>query len=538
MPLSVLRIMPLFSSSTPKSIDTKTMLRVIERALRHLPNPEPFRDRLKGAVTITPQGEQEKALRDVYLAAEQELCSLNFEVCPTPAAFRAHCAREFGLQKFTPSSFVVLFLKTDVQIFFLFQVLLLQMLARHGSTVSNLATIMKELGRGTPLERAEVRKDGFNWKAAQAGFGAFPQGERERRMVEAFTRIVHKLYQMLVQKLGQERATLPMTELFKQLKREYGATNVFHLLVTSIPAGVLGESIVEFYPKERLVEELRRHMREIEATNAALANEAHQLRESLRALEKARGEMQHMQQAQGEFIRTISHQFRTPLSVIRWQAEIVAELIAQISIPNAEMPQKVMDGIAGINFKAVFLVDVLNRVFDMLAIDSGQMVLNPRPQALWEVIELVQHDRGRDAKLHNVALVFEKADVPLDEVVVDPMQIQKVIDILVANAVQYSPAGATVTLRLKKDAGEKGQSVLHVTVHDKGIGMSEEDLAKLFTKFYRAETATRKSPDGAGIALYVAKRFVELHGGTMWAESPGPGKGSTFHFIIPEKMNP
>ena len=527
--------MPFFSSA-PKPIDTKIMLKVIERALRHLPDPGPFRNRLKGAVTITPRGEQEKALRDVYLAVEQELCSLNLEICPTPAAFRASVAREFGLHHFAPSSFLVLFLKTDIQIFFLFQILALQMLARHGSTINNLVTIMKGLGQGTPLERAEIRKEEFNWRAMREGFEAFPQGERERRMVEAFTRIVHKLYQMLVQKLGQERATLPMVEIFKQLKREYGTANAFHLLVGSVPSGVLGESIVEFYPKERLVEELRRRMREIEATNAALADEAHQLRESLRALEKARGEMQHMQEAQGEFIRTISHQFRTPLSVIRWQAEILAELIAKI--PKAEIPEKVMDGIAGINFKAVFLIDVLNRVFDMLAIDSGQMVLNPRPQALWEIIELVQHDRERDAKFRNVAIVFEKANAPVDEVAVDPVQIQKVIDILVANAVQYSPAGAAVTLALKKDADERGQVVFHVTVHDKGIGMSAEDLKELFTKFYRAESATRKSPDGAGIALYVAKRFVELHGGTMWAESPGPGKGSTFHFIIPAKLNP
>ena len=134
-----------------------------------------------------------------------------------------------------------------------------------------------------------------------------------------------------------------------------------------------------------------------------------------------------------------------------------------------------------------------------------------------------------------ITLVFDKEDIPTDEVLLDPEMIRKVVDVFVANALQYSDKGATATLLLQKGQDQDGNSRFHVSVKDEGLGIAPEDYKDVFRKFFRAENAKRKSPDGAGIALHVAKRFVELHGGEVGFSSEGLGNGSTFWFTIPAK---
>ncbi len=108
----------------------------------------------------------------------------------------------------------------------------------------------------------------------------------------------------------------------------------------------------------------------------------------------------------------------------------------------------------------------------------------------------------------------------------DEDRLAQVLNNLIGNAVRYSPSGGEVWVRLER---RDGQALLSVT--DQGLGLAPEELATLFQPFRRGTRAEK--PEGMGLGLYITKGIVEAHGGHIWAESPGPGQGSTFYVSLP-----
>jgi len=111
----------------------------------------------------------------------------------------------------------------------------------------------------------------------------------------------------------------------------------------------------------------------------------------------------------------------------------------------------------------------------------------------------------------------------------DPFRIKLVLEILIENAIKYNVQNGEV--RIKIDF-LKDQPFVSVSVEDTGIGMTEEDLKKLFQKFFRASSAMKVETSGLGLGLYLAKNIVEKHGGKIWAKSV-LNRGSTFTFTLP-----
>jgi CheY-like chemotaxis protein len=119
------------------------------------------------------------------------------------------------------------------------------------------------------------------------------------------------------------------------------------------------------------------------------------------------------------------------------------------------------------------------------------------------------------------------AEPPLPYVRADPDRLAQILTNLVDNAIKYTPSGGHVTI----DAEEAG-GFLHLCIKDNGIGVSREDQKKLFSRFFRAESALLSGTGGAGLGLYITRSLVELHGGEIWVDS-GLGEGSTFSFSLP-----
>jgi signal transduction histidine kinase len=217
--------------------------------------------------------------------------------------------------------------------------------------------------------------------------------------------------------------------------------------------------------------------------------------------------------AKDDFVSSVSHEFRTPLTSILGYVEILLE----------DEPRD--DQLEPLNIIRRNSERLLTLVSDLLATRNGQLIVTPHAV---DVAELVRASVSAAMPKADVGRVVLKADAPgrLDAHVDGP-RISQVLDNLVSNAIKYSPDGGTVVVSLTQEDG-------HMTcrVSDTGMGMSEEDLAEVFSKFFRTSSVRRTAIPGVGLGLSISKAIVEAHGGTIQVQSK-KGQGTTFTFRMP-----
>lgn len=215
-------------------------------------------------------------------------------------------------------------------------------------------------------------------------------------------------------------------------------------------------------------------------------------------------------------ISTVSHELRTPLTLIHG----FAELLVLRDMPVERQRSSAVE-ILDASRRLARLIDDLLSVSRM---ESGRLVLDPRPLDLGTVVERILSPFRAMAATHTL-----RAKLPSSLPVVwgDPDKVEQILTNLVGNAIKYSPGGGEVLVTVEHD----GDSV-QVSVRDQGIGMSPRDMGQLFEKFYRVDRDEVRRAGGTGLGLYITKRLVEMHGGRLWAES-WPGVGSVFSFTLP-----
>jgi signal transduction histidine kinase len=156
------------------------------------------------------------------------------------------------------------------------------------------------------------------------------------------------------------------------------------------------------------------------------------------------------------------------------------------------------------------------------------MEMNWEREDLREIIKEVISELSIKAKEKNLYLKFEEPK-EFPKVLLDREKIRQVILNLVDNAIRYTQKGG-VTVKLQIANGK-----LRIVVSDTGEGLTKEEKEKLFEMFSRGTAGTKFWTEGAGLGLYIARKFVEMHNGKIWAESEGRGKGSTFYVELPMK---
>ena len=238
----------------------------------------------------------------------------------------------------------------------------------------------------------------------------------------------------------------------------------------------------------------------------------------LKALQDAYDELTTADQLKTNFLALASHELRTPLGVIIGyatflQQESPGELSEHAKqVLNAAMQMRV-------------LVDAMTNL-DMLR--SKEMVMHrlviPVQQVLRSAYDEVK--RLADAKGQQMRLELPEAPIPVK---CDPERLTSVFVNLLDNAVRFTPEAGTITLGA---ATRPGGEVL-LWVKDTGMGIPAEEMKRIFQGFYQIEPHTTRKHGGMGIGLSIAKGLVDAHGGKIWAESPGPGKGSTFKVLLP-----
>ena len=234
---------------------------------------------------------------------------------------------------------------------------------------------------------------------------------------------------------------------------------------------------------------------------------------------EAKQEVERANQRQTEFMAMLSHELRNPLAPMRHAIDL---LTGREEDPGLrERAREILDRQIG------YLSRLVDDLTDVARISSGTPSLEVASVDLGEVVRNVVRDYGTLAGDFEVEL---DADLPEEPVPVhgDDVRLSQVLGNLLDNAVTHTPAGGHVDVRLFTE-----EDTAVVTVEDEGPGLSEEEIEEVFEPFHQAREAGSRAGDGLGLGLTVARRLVELHGGTLTAESGGAGGGSTFRVGLP-----
>lgn len=238
-------------------------------------------------------------------------------------------------------------------------------------------------------------------------------------------------------------------------------------------------------------------------------------------LQKLYQEVERLSQAKSEFISIASHQLRTPLTAIKGYLSMILEGVYG---KLAEKAKKPMENVYLSNER---LIKLVNDLLSVSRIEAGRLELEFEKISIEGVVTEVIEELKIKAQKKNLDLKLEKLTLPLAKILIDRDKIRQVILNVIDNAIRYTQKGG-VTVKI-----QDLKSKIQIAVSDTGEGMTKEELAKIFETFSRGTAGTQLFTEGAGLGLYIAKKFVELHQGKIWAESRGKDKGSTFFIELP-----
>jgi signal transduction histidine kinase/DNA-binding response OmpR family regulator len=226
-------------------------------------------------------------------------------------------------------------------------------------------------------------------------------------------------------------------------------------------------------------------------------------------------ERKKMDQLKDEFIGMVSHELKTPLTVVT--GAIYTSMTKGVSAKDKK--ELLHDAVSG----AEELTSIIDNLLELSRFQADRLQLNIEPVDVGQVARNVTGKLEKKSALHRLMRDIPETLVP---VMADAFRVERILYNLVDNAIKYSPKGGTVTV----SAREQDNSVV-VTVTDQGIGISVENQARLFEPFQRIQQS-HLGIAGVGLGLNVCKRLLEVQGGRIWVEST-PGKGSTFSFMLP-----
>ena len=251
--------------------------------------------------------------------------------------------------------------------------------------------------------------------------------------------------------------------------------------------------------------------------NARMIAAERELRETL---DRQNQELYEANNARKQFLSTVSHELKTPLTIISGFIDLLASPTDQ----SSETERR--DTFSIIRRNADQLDVLINDILDISRLDAGTFKLDPAPFCANELVSDLYTSFQSVLRLKSQVL---NVRTPEEEtwLAADRARISQVVTNLLSNACKYSPGETQIELLCEVD-GDR----LHIAVKDQGIGMSEEEQQGLFTAFFRVDNATTRTVPGTGLGLVIAKSITELHGGEIKVSSR-PGTGTTFELWLP-----
>ena len=232
-------------------------------------------------------------------------------------------------------------------------------------------------------------------------------------------------------------------------------------------------------------------------------------------------------ESKSNFMAIASHEMRTPLAIIRGNAELLLQSVK----PTAENAETVKF-LSGIRKNSIRLLGILHDFIDVIHMEESNVELHKEPVDPVKMLREVVVDFTSTAEEKNISMTFEEPNMPIPAISADADKMRQVIVNLIGNAVHYTDKGG-VTVRVGV-AKEPNGTVVKICVTDTGVGIPKESQAMLFQKFSTvSKTFLRTKEYGSGLGLYIAKTFMEAMGGSIWLEKSVQGEGSTFCVSMP-----
>ena len=245
------------------------------------------------------------------------------------------------------------------------------------------------------------------------------------------------------------------------------------------------------------------------------------LSEAVRAAETAN-------RAKSTFLSNMSHDIRTPMNAIIG--------FTTLAVSNIDDKKRVRDYLGKILSSSNHLLSLINDILDMSRIESGKIHLEETEVSLSDVLHDLKTIISGQIYAKQLDLYMDAMDVTNEDVYCDKTRLNQVLLNLLSNAVKFTPAGGTISVRLKQFPGTvKDSGLYEIRVKDNGIGMSTEFVKKIFSPFERERTSTVSRTQGTGLGMAITKNIVDMMGGTIEVQTE-QGKGTEFIVRLPFRI--
>jgi signal transduction histidine kinase/CheY-like chemotaxis protein len=267
-----------------------------------------------------------------------------------------------------------------------------------------------------------------------------------------------------------------------------------------------------FSERKKANEALQNRVKELDDVRLAMLN-------MMEDLDEARNEAEDATKAKSDFLANMSHEIRTPMNAIMGMAHLALK---------TDLTAKQYDYLKKVDISAKSLLGIINDILDFSKIEAGKLDMESVDFQLEDTLDNISTLVGIKTQEKGLELLFKTDPSVPTALVGDPLRLGQILINLSNNAVKFTDTGEiVVSTELAKKDGAK--VTLKFSVRDTGIGMTEDQAARLFQPFAQADSSTTRKYGGTGLGLTISKRLAEMMGGEIWVESE-PGQGSTFSF--------